>query len=102
MLGLLLYKYKKDYLRATLCDLCTLKHFVELIAIIANSYLELKLTINIIYSYLQQFTLGFKQDISICILKQVRKLIINISIVSCSYYYLVEYKYFNANRQKAY
>ena len=99
---LLLYKYKKDYLGATLYNLRTLKHFVELLAKLANSILEEKATINIMRGYAQQFTLRYKRETGICILKQVKKLIINISIISYSYYYLVEYKRFNANRRKAY
>jgi hypothetical protein len=94
---LLLYKYKKDYPGATLCNLYTLKHFVELLAIIANSLLREKPTIDIVHGYLRRFTLKYKRDISIYIFKQVKKLITNISAISYSYYYLVEYKRFNAN-----
>jgi len=48
---LLLYKYKKDYPGATLCNLYTLKYFVELLAKLANSVLEKKAIIDIVRGY---------------------------------------------------
>ena len=87
---------------ATLYNLRTLKHFVELLAKLANSVLEEKATVDMVRSYARQFTLRYKRETGICILKQVKKSITNISIISRSYYYLVEHKRFNANGRKAY
>jgi hypothetical protein len=99
---LLLYRYKKDYLGATLCDLYTLKHFIKLLAKSANSILKEKATIDTVRGYARRFTLGYKRETGICIPKQVRKLVTNVSIVSYGHYYLVKHKYFNTNRQKVY
>jgi len=85
-----------------LCNLYTLKHFVELLVKLANNVLKEKATIDIVHSYARRFTLKYKRETGICILKQVKKSITNISIISRSYYYLVEHKRFNANGRKAY
>jgi hypothetical protein len=100
--SLLLCRYEKDHLGATLCDLRTLKHFVELLAKSADSVLEEKATVDTVRGYARRFTLGYERETGICIPEQVRKLVTNVSIVSRGHYCLVEYKRFNANRRKAY
>ena len=97
-----LYRYKKDYPGATPCDLRTLKHFIELLVIIANSVLKEKPTIDTVRGYTRRFTLKYERDTGIYIPKQVRKSVTNISIVSRGHYYLVEHERSNANGRKAY
>jgi len=100
--SLLLYKYEKDYPKATPCNLRTLKHFIELLATTADSLLEEKLTIDTVRGYSRRFTLKYERDTGIYILEQVRKSITNVSAISRSYYCLVEHKRFNVNGRKAY
>jgi hypothetical protein len=95
--SLLLYRYKRDYPGATPCDLRTLKHFVELLATIANSLLGEKPTVDMVRGYSWRFTLKYKRDTSICIPEQVRKLATNMSVVSRGHCCLVEHERFNAN-----
>jgi len=86
---LLLYKYKREHLRVIPCNLHTLKHFAELLALVVKGHLEEKPTEDIMRGYMRRFTSGYKRDTGICILKQIRKTATNVSVTSRDYYYLL-------------